>query len=457
MATVSSRPLVRDDPLRLVDRFAASAAVDEDAFMSTAEFSAWFTARQRSHAFSVRRIPFAELAGWSFVGDGGELRHQSGKFFTVEGLRVHDPAGPVTEWHQPIMNQPEIGVLGLLVKEFDGVLHFLMQAKMEPGNVNLVQLSPTVQATRSNYSRVHKGAGVKYIEYFTAPGRGPVLVDSAQSEHGTWFLGKRNRNMVVETAADVPLDDDYCWLTLGQIARLLRIDNLVNMDIRTVLSCVPLTTDTRGVHTMGEVLSWLTEARATHQLTTAPVPLAGLPDWRQDAERIFRPDERFFSVIAVEASADNREVKSWTQPIFHPHGQGVAAFLHRRIEGVPHVLAHARREAGLRENVEIGPTVQATPDNYRTPCEEMRPDFLDDVLHADPSRILFDAVLSEEGGRLFHAQSRYMIIEADDGIPIDAPPGYLWLSPYQFDALLRHPCYVNVQARTLVACLKSLR
>ena len=49
------------------------------------------------------------------------------------------------------------------------MLHCLMQAKMEPGNVNPLQLSPTVQATRSNYTQVHRGTGTRYLEYFVGP------------------------------------------------------------------------------------------------------------------------------------------------------------------------------------------------------------------------------------------------------------------------------------------------
>ena len=34
---------------------------------------------------------------------------------------------------------------------------YLLQAKVEPGNINKIQISPTVQATRSNYLRIHGG------------------------------------------------------------------------------------------------------------------------------------------------------------------------------------------------------------------------------------------------------------------------------------------------------------
>ncbi|NEE09324.1 NDP-hexose 2,3-dehydratase, partial [Streptomyces sp. SID7499] len=174
-----------------------------------------------------------------------------------------DDDGTVTTWRQPIIKQPEVGILGLLVKEFDGVPHFLMQAKMEPGNPNLLQLSPTVQATRSNYTGAHRGAAVRYIDHFVSPEAGSVVADVLQSEHGSWFYRKSNRNMIVETTADVEPHEDFRWLTLGQLAQLLHQDDVVNMDTRTVLSAVPYA-DPHGRAKLrdAELHSWFTGQRA---------------------------------------------------------------------------------------------------------------------------------------------------------------------------------------------------
>jgi hypothetical protein len=84
--------------------------------------------------------------------------------------------------------------------------------------------------------------------------------------------------------------------------------------------------------------------------------------------------------------------------------------------------------------------------------------FLDEVLTADPSRVRYEAVHSEEGGRFLNAESRYLFVSADpDGGAAagDLPPGYRWLSVDQLSALARHSHYVNVQARTLLACLHA--
>ena len=46
------------------------------------------------------------------------------------------------------------------------------------------------------------------------------------------------------------------------------------------------------------------------------------------------------------------------------------------------------------------------------------------------------------------------LVETDeDRAPREAPPGYHWVTPGQLTSLVRHGHYVNVQARTLLACL----
>jgi dTDP-4-dehydro-6-deoxy-alpha-D-glucopyranose 2,3-dehydratase len=438
-------------------RIARSAAAVGGAAPGPDDIGEWLDGRRAASSFAVDRIPFGELEGWSFEADTGNMVHRSGRFFTVEGLHVDVGEGPSTEWWQPIICQPEIGILGILAKEFDGVLHFLMQAKMEPGNTNLLQLSPTVQATHSNYTKVHRGATVRYLDHFTRPERSHVLSDVLQSEHGSWFYRKRNRNIVVEVTGDVPPHEDFCWLTLGQIAELLRRDNVVNMDARSVLAGLPGDDSPRALHADTDLASWIASARSTNTVRARRVPLDSVPGWVRGPSSIDHDQGRYFRVVAVSVHADSREIAHWTQPLIEPRGRGIVAFLTRDIEGVPHVLARARLEGGFFDTVELGPTVQCTPGNYAHLPGERRPAFLDLVAAPDPSRIRYSALHSEEGGRFLNAVSRYLVVEAgQDQVPLDPPPGFRWVSTAQLAALARHSHYVNVQARTLLACLNAL-
>ncbi|GHE13887.1 NDP-hexose 2,3-dehydratase family protein [Streptomyces alanosinicus] len=453
----------------LAARLAASATATGGEAMSDVQFFDWLDERRRKHSQEVRRTTFADLSGWHFTPDTGDLEHHSGRFFAVRGLRVRTDFGPVPQWHQPIIRQPEIGILGVVVREINGVLHCLMQAKTEPGNVNGVQLSPTVQATKSNYTRVHGGSPVPYLDCFREPqARGHrVLADVLQSEQGSWFFCKRNRNMIVEVGPEVEAGEDFCWLTLRQINALLHYENLVNMDARTVLSCLPdwqhgAGRQTPGIHSDTAVRSWITTQQSEREAGAELLPLREVwgRGWYRAEDRISHERGLFFSIVPVDVVSNRREVASWSQPLLEPHGTGVAALLVRRIDGVLHCLMHARAEPGYLDVIELGPTVQCTPENYAHLPPAARPLFLDLIQGARPEQVWFDTVLSEEGGRFLNAQNRYLIIEADDSVPADAcadvPDVYQWVTLRQLGELLKYSHYVNMQARTLVAALRTV-
>jgi dTDP-4-dehydro-6-deoxy-alpha-D-glucopyranose 2,3-dehydratase len=443
-------------------------------------FHEWWQGRLRAHRFQVTHIPFADLKGWRFHEETGSLVHHTGRFFSIDGMRVNVAGDESKEWWQPVVNQPETGILGILIKEFDGVPHCLMQAKMEPGNLKTLQLSPTVQATSSNFTRAHKGGAVRYIEYFTGGAPARTVVDTLQSEQGAWCFRKHNRNMIVQVGDEdeVEVHEDFIWLTLQQVHALLGFDNLVNMCSRTVLSCLPYTApggavaqgagdgfrdafarsldpDEGAVHTVGEILSWFTGAKTRNHTRTRWVTLSEVKGWQHGDKEISRDDGRNFAVIAVDVAAETREVPGWTQPILAPRANSLSALIVKRIDGVLHLLMQARPEAGLLDALEMAPTVQCDPaDDPGDSPGGIR--FLDEVLSAPGERVLFDTNLSEEGGRFYHAQTRYLIVEAAEDFPVEEPEDHRWLTLHQVSRLLRHNQYLTVQARSLVACLNSL-
>ena len=142
-------------------------------------------------------IKFSELKEWGFNNRTGNLEHFSKKFFSVIGLDIKTNWGEIYNWQQPIIKQSEIGILGIITKRFDQKSYYLMQAKIEPGNINHVQISPTLQATKSNYLQVHNGKKPKYLGYFFDNSK-KLVIDQLQSEQGARFYKKRNRNIIIE-------------------------------------------------------------------------------------------------------------------------------------------------------------------------------------------------------------------------------------------------------------------
>lgn len=429
-------------------------------FADIGEFRTWLAERRASNEYEVTTTSLEGLAGWHAEAGSGDLVHRSGKFFALRGIRVRTNRRPLGSWSQPIIVQPEIGLLGIAVTVWRGEVYCLMQAKMEPGNINLIQLSPTVQATRSNYTQVHGGSAVPYLEYFMRPRPAVTVYDALQSEQGSWFLNKRNRNVIVRLPTMIGTEDDFCWLSLDQIAELLTEPNLVNMDTRTVLSGMPfirqaVTSGRRSasLHSDEEVLSWFTELKTCTELDRNLVPLNELEEWRRGDGVIARADGRHFTVLGVHVRATNREVGEWWQPMLRPAGRGVIAFLGRHIDGVFHLLVHGRTEVGTRDLVEMAPTVNCIPDSYRDIRTALLPRYFDLVESAPPERLLVDVVHSEEGGRFYHAENRYLVVDAGDAFPLDVPLDYCWVTPGQLIRFTGVGNYVNVAARCLLTCL----
>ena len=198
----------------------------------------WIHSRNASIHVSINRIPLDDCQPWYYDSSSGRIRNPAGSFFQIAGLRVM--RGGETVLSQPIILQDEIGYLGILCRRFGGEMHYLMQAKIEPGNVNQVQLSPTIQATKSNFTQKHGGARPAYLDYFINASKYRIIADQIQSEQSSRFLCKRNRNIILEVDEEIEVLPSHMWLTLPQIKELTRYDNLVNMDTRTVLSCLPL-------------------------------------------------------------------------------------------------------------------------------------------------------------------------------------------------------------------------
>ena len=455
-----------------------SLLTTENPINSTESLREWIERRNREVEVDVKLIPFCEMEGW-FVDENGSLRHNSGKFFSIEGIHIETDYGKTPSWDQPIINQPEVGYLGILTKEINGVLYFLMQAKIEPGNVNCVQISPTLQATKSNYSRVHKGKKPAYLDYFVNVKPENVLLDQLQSEQGARFLRKRNRNIIIKVDEDVELLPDFRWMTLGQIKSFMAVDNMVNMDTRTVLSGIdftdyisPMTASlsmsefgrgliksaqtTSGVSTMRQLLSWLTGLKAKYDLIVTNKPIDKLQGWYRSENEIANEKGKFFRVIGVKVSISNREVTSWCQPLVQPMQQGLCAFIIKKKGGVWHFLVQAKMECGNYDVLELAPTVQSLTDNFRAYSGEGRATFTDYVLEAPKERVIYDVLQSEEGGRFYREQNRYMIVVADDNFPSELPERYRWMTLGQIYRFLKFNNYINIQARSLLSALNYM-
>lgn len=461
------------------------SAMSHGNFQTTDQILGWMKSQNEEVVSNIMQIPISELRGWSYRDD--RIRHNSGKFFSIDGIHIRTNYRNTPEWDQPIINQPEIGFLGFIVKKFNGVLHFLLQAKIEPGNLNIVQLSPTLQATRSNYTRVHGGKAPTYLEYFNGEKDVLILVDQLQSEQGARFLHKRNRNIIVEVGEDEELEvkEGYIWASLGQIKELLRYPNVVNMDSRTVISCINFGSYSEhslrlldavkkmnGIHSskpdsflysvlsgdnhlneLQDIIQWITSLKFRYELDVTPVGISEMKNWIYDGNTIHHESGKYFDVMGCRVEIGNREVVSWDQPMVRSAQEGLMGFIVKKINGIYHFLVQAKLESGNFDIVEMAPTVQCLTGNYRKGKNEYTIPYLEQILNAPKDKIWYSSYQSEEGGRFFQEQNLNIIVEVGEEFPIEVEENYCWLTLNQMLSFVTYNNYLNIAARSLLSAI----
>lgn len=406
--------------------------------------SAWLAATSDEVSCRLETIPFADSAEW-FV-ENGAIVHRSRGFFTVVGIQWTSPDG--TTERAPFFEQRDVGTLGFLIRGNGAGRELLVQAKFEPGNVGFVQLAPTCQATDSNARRMHGGEAPPFIDAFPRPAPN-ALYDVEQSEQGTRFLGKRNRNVLVAASGPLRHPDTHRWMDVEGMLELMHCDSLVNTDARSVLVCAPWrqlvprrpfsrfcsgfgaelmlsASSCSGALALDRVKADIVEARAK---MTDPTIIRLFDVLLEDGP---------VRVRQIRVTARGREVPSWDQPMIDSRGEGKVLLACARIDGILHFLFRAQAEPGLHNKVELTPTVVVEPGKC---ADEIR-------AHGE---IVAECRQSEEGGRFYRDTNLYQIV--DMGERREAGAAEYWLTLGDLRQLLDEPGWLTNEARSALSLL----
>lgn len=417
------------------------------------DVEAWLDVRRRTSTCTVTPIPLSASSEWRLVD--GTIRHHSGRFFSVVG--VDDGEHPPV----PLLEQREIGTLGFLRRVREGHVELLAQAKVEPGNIGLAQLAPTMQATASNLARLHGGAPQFLEELFADPA--DAVCSTLQSEQGTRFLGKLNRNtLVTGDTDDADLPAGFAWFDAREVLAALARPHAVNTDARSVLVTSPWrllvagepftgpregasaellaalahSYDVRRADALRQVDDLLAPLRTAGEPTV--VPLGDLPGWRLSVEHPVTLRGGDHEVRHIAVRTDVREVAAWDQPVIDTADPLLADVDLRLVDGVAWVDLVARREPGLVHRAELGPTrVGPLAERGRTTPAG--------------AEVLVEVDQSDEGGRFFRDDCRYRIVgRSGDG---DVPADGVRLSLGEVEELLGRGGVLTNEARSALALL----
>jgi oxidase EvaA len=125
-----------------------------------------------------------------------------------------------------------------VITEIHGVLHFLVQAKLECGNFDILELAPTVQTITGDYRNPEYTVPFLDVVLNAAPEN--IWYDAKQSEEGGRFYQEQNRNLMVHVpnAAALSLPENFTWMTLHQLQTFIKFNNYLNIQARSLLSTI---------------------------------------------------------------------------------------------------------------------------------------------------------------------------------------------------------------------------
>ncbi|WP_084792076.1 NDP-hexose 2,3-dehydratase family protein [Actinopolyspora mortivallis] len=415
----------------------------------------------------VLPIPLSDLRYWSMTEEGS-LSHHTGRFFRVIGARVEDPSGSGRMLEQPIVDQPEVGVLCLFVTVIEGSYHGLVTFKFEPGTPDGIEVAPSVQATRSNYEAAHGGAHVSAVGLALSE-TCTTLADTVQREQEAWFLGKVNRNRIVLLDADdadsvnSSIPDSY-WVPIPALLAGTLQSRLINMDLRSVLSMWPLDAlpgiggdsepagRTPTVPTPDPGPDEHVERDETLGTSPELVPLDSLLNWElsDSLEHRYR---RFFAIVGCRVEGQNREKESWDQPLLAPMGMGQCSLLLRTGEKGLEMLVAERVRIGSVQGPTLEPTHQrGDVADYTTAAR--RVSMVAEAADLVDCGSVYSVVHAEEGGRFRGAIVSYQIgFLVDEGVHERAGR---WVPLEEIESLNRNGNYLSVELRTSLVMLKGI-
>lgn len=432
----------------------------------------WIERKNCGTHVEIKKISIGEMNDWYYSEQEGVLRNQTGSFFKISGFQAYENG--ILDVEQPIILQPENGFLGMICKEINGLIHFLMQAKIEPGNINQIQLSPTIQATKSNFTQLHGGKKPAYLHYFSGAKKHRIIYDQLQSEQSSRFLKKRNRNILIQVEEDIEVLESHCWMTLGQIKELMcNHDNLVNMDTRTVLSGIPFSTvslrqeqyprlaqyisdkglyrsifEGNGRFDVPEVYNYINNYKMFWNHSYELIPLHRLESWKMDECGVTPLHQKGFRVIYCQVDIEGREVRRWCQPLFEAMDISTFGLVCCEIDGVTHFLVRALPEPGCFDDLELAPTIQIDV------AKRAQNDLMDRFLQPSQAEAICDVLLSEEGGRFYHEQNRNLILRTTREKIGQIPDGYFLLDYMTLNHLCQVNNCLNIQLRNLLSLLR---
>ena len=127
-----------------------------------------------------------------------------------------------------------------LVTKFKKIYHFLIQAKLEPGNLDKFEIAPTIQCKQSDFENKRNNKIIQFLDLVKKSKEEQFLFDSYQSEEGGRFYQESHRHLIIDIDKDQikVMPKQFIWISLNQLLALNKYNNYLNIHARSLLSLI---------------------------------------------------------------------------------------------------------------------------------------------------------------------------------------------------------------------------
>ena len=294
---------------------------------------------------------------------------------------------------------------------------------------------------------------IKYLNFFL--NKTKCLVNSKQTEQGFRYLFKKNTNILLNINRNINFSKNYKWIQKKHLISMAGKKNILNMDTLSVFSCsINKNSFDSPIDSMKQINNWLAYMKKRYYIKVNRIKLSNMKNWVLSNKNIFHKSKSFFSIIGVRVSTKSREVNYWDQPLIKNNNISFAGFLVKKINSTTHYLVRFTLEPGLKYG---SLTCTVNTSNVKNYLKNNNLSFKSKFIlknfffKKNKYSVKYDTIQSDEGGRFYQSQIRYMVIQLNDRQKIKIDKNYKWISQNQMVYLIKKGV-LDIEARLLFSC-----
>lgn len=386
--------------------------------------------------FKLTRVNFSDQNEW--IINNGILSHKSGSFFHISA--IIDDNGIENLY----FFQPQSALTGLLICKKNDKIYVLVQARVEPGNTNLVQIGPTVQSTPANFLRVHGGKATPFLSFFYNGNQKTISFQSSNHlDLGKLYYQKTKwlNYVVIDNLIETP--DTFFWCTIEDLADLAKESYFLNTDLRSLISVYnwdrfyqinKIYNSSYG----SEILNYLLSKSFISQ-NSKFIPFNDSKNISVSNHKIHNKKDDDYEIGIYHVETNHREVKKWHQPLWSAKKRGLVQLFFKVENGIKKYLLEVKKESGIYHNYSVSSSQLFYPN-------EDIPKNNDKI-----GETVYSFFQSDEGGRFINHEYLFRIAKVKE--PFDTNENQFWVTIEELKSILRMSNTPNIQLRNICSLL----